>query len=82
MKPFESYKTSCITFEGFVGWSANQTELSIAYNSDSEILTAFQKVETVVRTQRHCLHADKFPMFWDGRTWQEFCGDFDLCWSE
>ena len=35
-------------------------------NSDSETLAALQKVETVVRTQQHCLDADKFPMFWDG----------------
>ena len=36
---------------------------SVGCNSDSEILAAFQTVETVVHTQIHRLEADKFPMF-------------------
>ena len=68
---------------GFVGWAAHQTVFSAAllqiFTSDSEILAAvLQRVETtVVRTQRHRLDADKFPMFSVGGTWQGFCRDLD-----
>ena len=43
--------------------AAHQTFFSVACNSDSEILSALQTVETVVHTQRHRLDADKFPTF-------------------
>ena len=33
----------------------------------------------VVRTQRHRLDADKFPMFSVGWNWQGFCRDLDPC---
>ena len=72
----------CITFDDVVGWAAHQTVLSAACNSDFEILIALQTVETIVRTQRHRLDADKFPMFSGGWTWQGFCRDLDLCWFE
>ena len=45
--------------------------------SDSEILAALQTVETVFRTQRHRLDADKFPIFSAGWTWHGFCRDLD-----
>ena len=72
---------TCITFDDFVGRTAHQTVISIACNSDCEILAALQTVETVVRTQRHRLDADKFPMFSVGWTWQGYCRDLDRCWS-
>ena len=37
---------------------------------------------TVVRTQRHRVDADKFPIFSVGWTCQGFCRDLDPCWSE
>ena len=43
---------------------------------------ALQTKETAVRTRRHCLDADKFPMFSGGRTWQGFCRDLDPYWFE
>ena len=51
-------------------------------NSDSEINTGSTPdtaVETVVRTQRRRLDADKFPMVSVGCTWQGFCRDLDPC---
>ena len=46
------------------GRAGHQTVFSVAAcNSDSELLAAFQTVETtLVRPQRHRLDADKFPM--------------------
>ena len=41
-----------------------------------------ETIETVVRTQRHRLDADKFPIFSVGWTWQGFCRDLDPCLSE
>ena len=41
---------------------------SVDYHSDFEVLVAFQTVETVVRTQRQHLDADKFPVFSVGWT--------------
>ena len=43
----------------------NNTDFSLNNNSDSErVLAALQTAETtVVRTPRHRLDADKFPMF-------------------
>ena len=71
------------TFDDCVGWAAHRTVMSVACNSDYEILAALQTlVETVGRTQRHRLHADKFPMFSVGWTWQGFCRDLHPCWSE
>ena len=55
---------------------------SVSFNSDSEILTALQAVETVVRTQRHRLDADTFLMFSVRWTWQGFCRELDPRWSE
>ena len=55
----------------------HQKVFSAAYNSDSEILAALQTMETVVRTQRHRLDADRFPMFSVGWTWQGFRRDLD-----
>ena len=46
----------CITFDDFVVHS-------VACNSDSEILAAFQTIETVVRTSRHRLYAYPLPIF-------------------
>ena len=60
----------------------HKTVFSVACDSDSETLVALQTVETVVRTQRHRLDADKFPMLLVGLTWREFCRDLDPCWSE
>ena len=61
----------------------HQAVLSLGCNSDPEIiLAALKTVETVVRTQRHHLDADKFPMFSVAWTWQGFCRDFDPCWFE
>ena len=71
-----------IPFGDSVGWAAHQTDFYVACNSDSEILTALQTVETVVRTRRHRIDADKFPMFSVGWTWHGFCGDLDPCWFE
>ena len=61
-----------------------KTVSSAACNSDFEIPAALQTVESVlvVRTQRHGLDVDKFPMFSVGWTWQGFCRDLDPCWSE
>ena len=70
------------TFDDFGGWAAHQTVFSVTFNSDSEILAALQTVETVVRTQRHRLGADKFPIFSGGWTWHGFCRDLDPCWFE
>ena len=53
---------------------------SVACNSDAEIFAAIQRVETVVRTQRHLLDAGMFPMLSVGWTWQEFCHDLKPCW--
>ena len=61
---------------------AYQRVFSVACNSDSEILVAFQTVESVVRTQRHCFGAYKVPMFSGGWTWKGFCADLDSCWFE
>ena len=71
-------------FVDFVGWATHETVFSVACinNSDSEILEALQTVETVVRTQRRRLDADKFPMFSVGWNWQGFCRDLDPCWFE
>ena len=78
-------KTSLVTFfYDFVSCAAHQTVFSVACSSDSEtiILAALQTVETVVRTQRHRLDAEKFLMFSVGWTWQGFCRDLDPCWFE
>ena len=51
----------------FGKWAAHsKTPPSVyrACNSDSEIRSAPQTVEAVVRTQRHRSDADNFPMFW------------------
>ena len=53
---------------------------SVDWDLDSEILAALQTVETVVRTQRYCLDAHKFPMFSGGWTWQGVFRDLDSCW--
>ena len=58
--------------DDFVVWAAHLTVFSVACNSDSEILAALQTVANtvVVRTQRHRLNTDKFPMFsvgWRGK---------------
>ena len=58
---------------------AYQTVFSVACNSDSEILVSLQRVEPVVRTQRHRLDAYKVPVFSGGRTWQGFVPDLDSC---
>ena len=55
---------------------------SAACNSDCEALAALEIVETVARTQRHHLDADKFPMFLVGWTWQRYGRDLGSCWSE
>ena len=48
----------------FVGRAAaHQTVFSVACSSGSDVLAALQAIETVVRTQRHHLDADKFLMF-------------------
>ena len=72
-------KAFCITFDDFVGWAAHQTVFSVAYNSNPEMLVTLQTVETVVRTQRHRLDAETFPMFSVGWTWHGFCSDLNLC---
>ena len=51
-------------------------------NSYYEILAALQTEKAVVRTQKYSLDADKFPVLSVCWTWQEFCRDLDLCWSE
>ena len=40
--------------------------------SDSEILVSLETVETVVRTQKHRLEADKFPIFSVGGPGKDF----------
>ena len=60
----------------FGRWSANQTVSSVDCNSN------FKRTKAVVRTQRHCLHADKFPMFTGGCTWHEVCRDLNPYWFE
>ena len=45
------------------GQHIRQSYLSVACNSDFEILAALQTTETVIRTQRHRLGVDKFPIF-------------------
>ena len=75
-------KNPPITFDDLVEWAAHQTVPSVSCNSDYEIPAALQAVETVVRTPRPGLDADKFPMFSVGWTWQGFCRDLDPCWSE
>ena len=57
------------------------TVFSVYFISDSEILAAFQ-TDDVVRTQRHRLDADIFPMFLVGWTGSGFCRDLDSCWFE
>ena len=57
-------------------------EEGVVCNSDFEILTALQRVETAVRTQRHLLDADMFRMFSVDWTSQGFCCDLDPCWFE
>ena len=54
----------------------------VACNSDFEILTALQTIETVVRTQIHRFDADKFPSFSIGWTFYGFCRDLGSCLSE
>ena len=57
---------------------AHHTVFSAACNPYFEIPAAPQTVETtVVRTRRHGLDADKFPMFSIGWTRQGFCRDLD-----
>ena len=51
-------------------------------NQYAESEKQHQTIETVVRTQRHRLDADKFPMFSVGWTWNGFCRDSDPFWSE
>ena len=53
---------------------------SVDWDLDSEILASLQTVETVVRTQRYCLDAHKFPMFSGGWTWQGCFRNSDSCW--
>ena len=56
---FESLLVTLLDGQHIRQLSLNQ----VCRSSDSEVLTALQTVETVVRTQRHRLDADKFPMF-------------------
>ena len=39
-------------------------------------------LEAVIRTPRHLLDADMFPMFSVGWAWQGVCRDLDACWFE
>ena len=72
-----------VTFNDFVGWAAHQTVFSVACKLDSETLAAgFQRVKTVVHTQRHRLDADEFPMISLGWTCEGFCSDLDPCLFE
>ena len=64
-------------FDGFVGWTAHQAVFSVACNSNSATLAALQTVETVLRTQRPRVDADKVPMFSVGWTWRGFFRDFE-----
>ena len=75
-------KVFCISCEDFVDWAAHQKVFSVACNLDSETLAALQIVEIVVRTQRHRLDADNFPMFSVGWTWHWFCRDLNICLFE
>ena len=51
---------SCVTFDDYVGWAAHQTVSFVACYSDSDIVTALQTVQTVVRTQRYLLGCQGF----------------------
>ena len=70
-----------LSVTSFVGWTAHQVVFTVACKSDSKIQAALQTEETVVRTQRHLLHAHKFPMFSVVWNWQGFCRDLDPHWS-
>ena len=47
-------------------------ERVVGCKSDSEILASLETVETVVRTQKHRLEADKFPIFSVGGPGKDF----------
>ena len=78
----DSFLFLCSIFSVVIAYNNNSVVIAYNNNSDYEILAALQTmtVETVVRTQRHPLDADKFPMFSGGRTWQRFCRDLYPCW--
>ena len=47
-------------------------ERVVGCKSDYEVLASLETVETVVRTQKHRLEADKFPMFSVGGPGKDF----------
>ena len=75
-------KPVSVTFDDFGGWAAHPPVFSVACNSVFEMLAALQTVETAVRTQKHRLDAEKFPIFSGGRTRQESCRDLIPNWFE